>query len=414
MAREGLKTDLRTIISKIRKSKTKEIRKGINVKTNGSHQIIDLCLRPLKHLAEEEDYYMLTFEDRDAVTVTSAETKSKDPDDASELQALEQELIATKEYLRSTIEELEVSNEELKSSNEELQSSNEELQSTNEELETSKEELQSVNEEIVTVNTELQGKIDELAQAYDDMNNLLASTEIGTIFLDSDMKIKRFTPSMTKIINLIQSDVGRPVQDLSSNLIYEGIVEDAKKVLEKLLPFQAAVKSNDGTWYQMQIMPYRTSMNVIEGVVITFVDITEEKSLVEELNQVKENYDHLLNLTQTSVYTQDTNLVYISAILKGTDFQSSAMIGKTDKDFYSKEDAKKLETIKKKVLKTKKPYRDIISLVIRETPRYFDLTVRPIIVDSKITGIACSSTDITELTQAEKQLEEINKKMNGS
>lgn len=414
MAREGLKTDLRSIISKIRKSKTIEIRKGINVKTNGSHQIIDLCLRPLKHLAEEEDYFMLTFEDRDAVTVTSPETKSKDPDDVSELQALEQELIATKEYLRSTIEELEVSNEELKSSNEELQSSNEELQSTNEELETSKEELQSVNEEIVTVNTELQGKIDELAQAYDDMNNLLASTEIGTVFLDADMKIKRFTPSMTKIINLIQSDVGRPVQDLSSNLIYEGIVEDAKKVLEKLLPFQAAVKSNDGTWYQMQIMPYRTSMNVIEGVVITFVDITEEKSLVEELNSVKENYDHLLDLTQTSVYTQDTNLVYISAILKGTDFQSSAMIGKTDKDFYSKEDAKKLEAIKKKVLKTKKPYRDIISLVIRETPRYFDLTVRPIIVDSKITGIACSSTDITELTQAEKQLEEINKKMNGS
>lgn len=415
MARKGLKTDLRTIISKIRKSKTIEIRKNINVKTNGSYQIIDLCLRPIKYLTEEDEYFMLTFEGQNITTTAEvSEVKSKHPDDTSELLALEQELTATKEYLRSTIEELEVSNEELKSSNEELQSGNEELQSTNEELETSKEELQSVNEEIVTVNTELQGKIDELAQAYDDMNNLLASTEIGTIFLDSDLKIKRFTPSMTKIINLIQSDVGRPVQDLSSNLIYEGIVEDAKKVLEKLSPFQAAVKSNDGSWYQMQIMPYRTSMNVIEGVVITFVDITEEKSLLEELNQVKENYDHLLELTQTSVYTQDTKLVYTSAFFQGTDFQSSTMIGKTDKDFYSKEDAKKLETIKKKVLKTKKPSRDVISLTIREKTRFYDLTVRPIILDSKITGIACSSTDITELTQAEKQLEEINKKTNGS
>lgn len=414
MAREGLKTDLLAIISKIRKSKSLEIRKNVNVKTNGSHQLIDICLRPISYLTEKETYFMLTFEDREAQSKPITENKSKPLDNTSELLALEQELTATKEYLRSTIEELEVSNEDLKSSNEELQSSNEELQSTNEELETSKEELQSVNEEIVTVNTELQGKNDELAEAYDDMNNLLASTEIGTIFLDSDLKIKRFTPSMSKIINLIETDVGRPVQDLSSNLISKGIIEDANKVLEKLVPIQVAVKSNDGTWYQMQIMPYRTSTNVIEGVVITFVDITEEKALLEELNEVKENYDRLLELTKTSVYSQDTKLVYLSAVHKGNDFQSKALIGKTDKDFYSKEDAKKLETIKRRVLKTKKPYRDVISLTIDKTDRFFDLTVRPIVVDSKVLGIACSSTDITELYQAEKQIEEINKESHGS
>lgn len=414
MAREGLKTDLRAIISNIRKSKTLETRKNINIKTNGSKQTIDICLRPIKYLTNEDDYFMLTFEDRETSPVTQNKTKSKHPDDTSELLALEQELTATKEYLRSTIEELEVSNEELKSSNEELQSSNEELQSTNEELETSKEELQSVNEEVITVNTELQDKIDELAQAYDDMNNLLASTEIGTIFLDSDLKIKRFTPSMTKVINLIQSDIGRPIQDLSSNLIYDGIVKDAKKVLEKLIPYTDTVKSNDGTWYQMQIMPYRTSLNVIEGVVFTFVDITDGKLLLEELNQIKENYDHLLELTKTSVYTQDKNLVYINAINKGTNFQSSAMIGKTDKNFYSKQEAKKLETIKTKVLKTNKPYRGVITLTVSKTPRFYDITVRPILEDAKVTGIACSHTDITELTQAEKELDKINKKNNGS
>ncbi|ARV14791.1 CheR family methyltransferase [Polaribacter sp. SA4-12] len=414
MAREGLKTDLRAIISKIRKSNAIEIRKNINVKTNGNHQIIDLCLRPLKHLLPNEDYFMLTFEDKDIPATDNKNVQINHTDDTSELQALEQELIATKEFLRSTIEQLEVSNEELKSSNEELQSSNEELQSTNEELETSKEELQSVNEEIVTVNTELQGKIDELAQAYDDMNNLLASTEIGTIFLDANLNIKRFTPPMSKIINLIQSDVGRPVQDLSSNLIYEGIIEDANKVLEKLVPFQAAVKSNDGIWYQMQIMPYRTSLNVIEGVVITFVDITKEKSLAVELNEINDNYEHLLELTQTTVYTQNQDLIYTSMLQKGVAFQSQLLVGKTDRDFFSKEDAKKLEILKNKVLKTKKAYRDIVSLEIGGKTQYNNLTIRPIIIDSEITGIACTSTDITELYQAEKKLKDINKKMNGS
>ena len=142
-------------------------------------------------------------------------------------------------------------------------------------METSKEELQSVNEEIVTVNTELQGKIDELAHSYDDMNNLLASTEIGTIFLDADLKIKRFTPAMTKIINLIHSDVGRPIAHLSSNLIYNGILEDVKTELKKLTTVHKSIKINNGIWYQMQIMPYRISENVIQGVVITLVNIME-------------------------------------------------------------------------------------------------------------------------------------------
>lgn len=414
MAREGLKTDLRTLISQIRKGKKTEIRKGINVKTNGSFQVIDLCLRSLHDFLPDEDFFMISFEDQNVISDPDIELKSPNTNETSELQALEQELTATKEYLRSTIEELEVSNEELKSSNEELQSSNEELQSTNEELETSKEELQSVNEEIITVNTELQGKIDELALAYDDMNNLLASTEIGTIFLDADLNIKRFTPPMSKIINLIQSDVGRPIQHLSSNLFYEGIVDDAKKVLEKLTPFQSAVKSNNGTWYQMQIMPYRTSLNVIEGVVITFVDITKEKLLSVELIEIKENYEYLLELTKTAVYTQDKNLVYTSVADKGTDFQLNSLIGKKDADFFSKEDAQKLEIIKKKVLKTKKPYRNTISLMIKGALKHHELTVRPIIVDSKITGIACTSTDVSDLFIAEKQLEEIIKKTNGN
>jgi len=414
MAREGLKTDLRSLLTKGRKSKKTETRKNIKVKTNGSEQLIDLYIRPLVEAGLDDEYWMVTFEDVAKIPEKVAETRAKKTvEDTTELHALEQELTATKEYLRSTIEQLEISNEELKSSNEELQSSNEELQSTNEEMETSKEELQSVNEEIVTVNTELQGKIDELAQAYDDMNNLLASTEIGTIFIDSDLKIKRFTPSMSKIINLIQTDVGRPIAHLSSNLIYDGIQQDVKTVLNKLTPIHKSIKSNDGIWYKMQIMPYRTSENVIEGVVITFVDITEEKQLAEELSDYKEKYEHLLEMTKTVIYTQDKNLIYTSMPNIHPNFQFKNMIGKTDADFFDKEDTKKLGLIKNKVLKTGKPERGTVSLKIAGEVRFYDLLVRPVAEDNEIAGIACTSVDITELTVAEQHLEKVKKEQNG-
>ncbi|MFX0558621.1 CheR family methyltransferase [Maribacter sp. CXY002] len=412
MAREGLKADLRALISKARKSLAIETREGVKVKTNGKIQNIRLTIRPLKETGLEKNHWMVTFEDIDKPDPSTTNKVIKS-EETTELVALEQELAATKEYLRSTIEQLEISNEELKSSNEELHSSNEELQSTNEEMETSKEELKSVNEEIITVNTELQGKIDELAQAYDDMNNLLASTEIGTIFLDSKLKIKRFTPSMTKIINLIETDIGRSIEDLSSNLIYSGIASDAKTVLEKLIPYKKSVKSNDGIWYQMQIMPYRTSENVIEGVVITFVDITQEKQMADQLLDFKEKYEHLLEMTQTVVYTQDSNLLYTSMANIHPNFQFKDMIGKKDTDFFNKEDAKKLAAIKRNVLKIGKPERETISLEIGGELHYFDLMVRPVFKDGTINGIACSSIDVTDLTVTEQELAEMKRGENG-
>lgn len=413
MARDGLKIDLRTIIAQARKSKKKEVRSDIKIKTGDAFQVIDLCIQPVNQTDTDENYLMITFEDKDIAPEKIADIKISKTDNTTELHALEQELVATKEYLRSTIEELEVSNEELKSSNEELQSSNEELQSTNEEMETSKEELQSVNEEIITVNTELQTKIDELGQAYDDMNNLLASTAIGTIFLDSNLKIKRFTPTMAKIINLIETDIGRPIEHLSSQLIYSDFVADVNKVLHNLTPLKTAVKAQDGTWYQMRIMPYRTSENVIEGVVITFVDITQEKLMEEELKDFKEQFEHLLKMTKTIVYTQDKKLQYTSDANLSPDFQYNHWIGKKDSDFYSTEDAKRLETIKKKVLKTGKPIRQIIPLTIGGIQKFHDLMVRPIYNETEISGIACISIDITELTEAEKQLKQNGKEKNG-
>ncbi len=188
------------------------------------------------------------------------------------------------EYLQTTTEELETSNEELKSANEEMQSINEEMQSTNEELETSKEELQSVNEELATVNAELQGKVADLSQINNDMNNLLAGTGVGTIFVNHQLHIQRFTPAVTQVINLIATDIGRPVGHIASNLSdYNHLVEDVQQVLDTLVPKEVEVQTVPGKWFVLRIRPYRTLDNVIDGAVITFFDITEMKKAREAL-----------------------------------------------------------------------------------------------------------------------------------
>ena len=200
---------------------------------------------------------------------------------------LEHELQYVKETLQSTVEELETSNEELKSTNEELQSTNEELQSANEELETSKEEMQSLNEELQTVNAQLQAKVDDLARTSDDMQNLLNSTEIATIFLDQDLRIKRFTPEATKLVKLIPSDTGRPIADLASNLRYDELQADAAEVLRTLVFKEKEVQTKDGEWRQVRILPYRTTDNVIDGLVMTFVNINRSKQAEQAAQQAR-------------------------------------------------------------------------------------------------------------------------------
>ena len=194
----------------------------------------------------------------------------------SHIAALEQELRDKEESLLIANEELEVSNKELKSSNEEMQSVNEELQATNEELVTSQEELQSVNEELFTVNAELQSMVTDLSRAKNDINNLLAGTDVGTIFVDFQLRIVAFTPAATKIINLVRGDVGRPLDHFAINLIdYQNMKADINAVLETLNPTETNVQTTEGEWYAMRIKPNRTITNAVEGAVITFVDITE-------------------------------------------------------------------------------------------------------------------------------------------
>lgn len=237
-----------------------------------------------------------------------------------QIHILEKELKESKENLHTTIEELETSNEELKSSNEELQSTNEELQSTNEELETSKEELQSLNEELTTVNAELEARIEELSSANDDIQNLLYSTEIATIFLDNELNIKRFTPKVTELTNLIQTDIGRPITDIVSKLKYETLIDDVQKVLDTLHSKTIEVQDKDDQWFQVRIIPYRTLTNMIDGVVITFLNINMQKQAEEKVNHLNEAMQNaynsitfLIDLAHEPLLLLNENLQVISA-----------------------------------------------------------------------------------------------------
>jgi len=286
LAREGLKLDLATSLRKALAQKIEVRTEHVRVKTNGDYQLINLVVKPISQPASLEGTLLVIFEDLPSDARSDTEPKSHEGIDDEldpHVQQLEQELRSAKEYLHTTIEEMETTNEELKSTNEELQSSNEELQSTNEELETSKEELQSINEELSTVNSELQQKIEELSNTSSDLNNLLASTEIGTIFLDKSLNIRRFTPASTEFLSFLQTDIGRPVSHLASHMHYDRLVEDAKEVLRTLVPKEMEVETRKGRWFNMRILPYRTIENVIDGVVITFVETTQQREMEQKL-----------------------------------------------------------------------------------------------------------------------------------
>ncbi len=289
MAREGLMRELVTALHSAAATSAVVRAPGLKVRTNGTTTTVDLTIRPVPPGAmgvPETMLYLVVLEesppaaDPVALATLSDAPGVEVPDAADDprVVALKQELRAKEDYLRAANEELHTSNEELKSSNEEMQSVNEELQSANEELETSREELQSVNEELATVNAELQAKVGDLSRANNDMNNLLAGTGIGTIFVDHQLRILRFTPAATRIVNLIPGDVGRSVGHVVTNFVgYDRLLTDAKEVLDTLAPRETQVQTTEGRWYSLSILPYRTLDNVIEGAVITFVDITDMK-----------------------------------------------------------------------------------------------------------------------------------------
>ncbi|TRW89659.1 chemotaxis protein CheB [Candidatus Methylobacter oryzae] len=277
MAREGLQLELRAAIMTASQN-TSVLHRELSVKTNGDFQPILLSVRPLSNPNDQQPLLLISFQDIEPNPSKPAPGKHKrasKPDELRHIEELECELAYTKENLQATIEEQFASNEELKCANEELQSTNEELQSTNEELETSKEELQSINEELITVNSELQAKIVQLADMQNDMKNLLDNIHIGTIFLDQNMTIRRFTREATNIYRLAASDIGRSLSDIKPELKGEDLLDAAHSVLDNLVPIEREVKTLNDNSYLARVQPYRTLENMIDGVVLTFTNVTE-------------------------------------------------------------------------------------------------------------------------------------------
>jgi two-component system CheB/CheR fusion protein len=289
MAREGLRQELLTAFRKISNNFDPIILHNLKVGTDGGTQYVTVTVQRIDNPESIRGMIMVVFKDIETpLSKSSASAKGTGHVSAAIQKELELELKRANEEIQSIREQMQTSQEELKSANEELQSTNEELQSANEELTTSKEEMQSLNEELQTVNIELQSKVSDFVKANDDMKNLLNSTEVASLFLDKDLNVRRFTDAVTTIFKLRTSDIGRPFTDIVNSLIYSEIATRAQQVIKTLITVDEAVKTNDGKWYNVRILPYRTIEDRIDGLVITFNDITIMKKLEMELREARD------------------------------------------------------------------------------------------------------------------------------
>jgi chemotaxis methyl-accepting protein methylase/PAS domain-containing protein len=319
LAREGLRQHLGSAIRRALTQDADVTLKDLRIRTNGDDQVVHLTVKPLREPDAMRGLLLVVFDNAPTpLPAKSSHRKKRGPagEEIPIVEVWEAELQRTKELLQSTIEEMTTSQEELKSANEELQSTNEELQSSNEELTTSKEEMQSLNEELMTVNAELQHKIDELSRSSSDMKNLLNSTNIATLFLDNHLRVKRFTTPAADIIRLIPTDVGRPVSDIASSLKGVDLAKEVMSVLYTLVFKEAEVQTADDRSYLMRILPYRTIDNVIDGVAVTFTDISGLKEMERSLRESRDLIQRAQKYTEGIVATVRTPLLVLDSQLK--------------------------------------------------------------------------------------------------
>jgi two-component system, chemotaxis family, CheB/CheR fusion protein len=260
---------------------------------------VNVAIQPLSGPLSLRGMVMIVFTDIAAKPQVKTTGKSH-AGNTARISELEKELEHARQEVQGAREEMQTSQEELKSTNEELQSTNEEIQSTNEELTTSKEEMQSMNEELHTINQELQTRMDQLTRTNNDMKNLLDSTDIATLFLDNGLCVRRFTSETSKITKLIPGDAGRPITDIASALLYPELADDARRVLRTLIRVERQISTPDGNWFTACILPYRTLDNMIDGVVVTFIDISVSKKLEAKLRKAND-------LIRLAVVVRDAN-----------------------------------------------------------------------------------------------------------
>ncbi|CAG9186889.1 CheR family methyltransferase [Cupriavidus pampae] len=284
--RPELRLELRTaIFQALQTNNSVEVRR-VELTRDGRQYFVNMIARPVHDADSDTDFVLVLFdevEDRTSAGSGISEAVSRDPI----VNQLERELQRTKEQLQATIEQSETSTEESKASNEELQAINEELRSASEELETSKEELQSINEELTTVNAELKSTVEETSKINDDLQNLIAANDIGTIFVDRNIRIKRYTPRATEVFNIIPSDIGRSLLDITHRLEYDKLAADAADAFDSLRLIERELRSIDGRWYLARFLPYRTTEDRIDGAVLSFIEITSRRAAEEQVREGK-------------------------------------------------------------------------------------------------------------------------------
>jgi two-component system, chemotaxis family, CheB/CheR fusion protein len=312
LARDGLRAKLRSAVQRARDNHA-AYTTGASMRRGGQAASVRIKVRPLKAGRDDDGMLVVSFLEGEASGGAQPEQTTAIEEPGSTSEELEAEVRMLRQDLRSTIEQMEGSNEELKASNEEIMSMNEELQSANEELETSKEELQSLNEELNTVNAQLQAKLEELEERTNDLNNLLVSTHIATLFLDQQLRIRWFTPAMKDLMELLPTDIGRPANHFAHKIVNGDFLASARQVLRTLAPSRAEVRSEDGRWYMRQVLPYRAEQERIGGIVITFVDISDIKLAEQDLRAQKDLAEQIVDTVQQPLVLLDGKLLVQSA-----------------------------------------------------------------------------------------------------
>jgi two-component system, chemotaxis family, CheB/CheR fusion protein len=434
MAREGLWRDLTTALHGAVSNKEIVHQHALRVETNGGTLSVDITVHPIAiqgdlgetAASDVATLYLIFLEEKPSPDLTPAPQTASlgtqeansftDTDEEANIVKLKQELQAKEGYLQAANEEMETSNEELKSVNEELQSLNEEFLSANEELETSKEKLLLLNEELASLNAELHEKVSDLSRVNNDMNNLLAGSEIGTIFVDHSLNIMRYTPAAARIINLSETDKGRPVGHIVSGLKnYNRLLEDVQEVLDTLVPKEMEMEIKESGWFIMRIMPYRTLDNVIEGVVINFVDITRQKQIETALKRS----ESLLRTTQRlsciggwEVDVKKQTSFWTDEVFHLHDFEPGELAPDAPVrisrclECYLPEDRPVIQSAFKKCLEEGKKYDlELRFVTVKGRKLWIRTFAEPVVENGKVIRVAGFFMDITESKLREEALQ---------